>query len=111
MCRCRLPYCSRRYAFIRRDCPVKIARILTKIKGYTPKICPIYPKEECKNVIPLFEDKEVYKGIEAQIESAGASLSDEKDSEIYLFCNLPVGKMQNIDNLKGRQYDERDCRL
>lgn len=88
-----------------------LARILTKIKGYTPKICPIYPKEECKNVIPLFEDKEVYKSIEAQIESAGASLSDEKDSEIYLFCNLPVGKMQNIDNLKGRQYDERDCRL
>lgn len=85
-----------------------LARILTKIKGYSPKICPIYPKEECKNVIPLFEDKEVYKSIEAQIESAGASLSDEKDAEIYLFCNLPVGKMQNIDNLKGRQYDERD---
>ena len=51
-----------------------LSRVLTKIKGYSPKICPVYPKEECKNVIPLFEDREVYKSVEAQIKSAGATL-------------------------------------
>lgn len=85
-----------------------LARVLTRIKGYSPKICPIYPKEECKNVIPLFEDREVYKNIEAQIKSAGAAVADANDADIYLFCNLPVGKMQNIDNLTGKQYDDRD---
>lgn len=85
-----------------------LARTLTRIKGYSPKICPIYPKDECKNVIPLFEDREVYKSVMAQIESAGASVTGENDADIYLFCNLPVGKMQNIDNLVGKQYDDRN---
>ncbi len=85
-----------------------LARTLTQIKGYSPKICPVYPKEECKNVIPLFEDREVYKNIRAQIESAGATVADENDAEIYLFCNLPVGEMHNIDKPEGKQYDDRD---
>lgn len=85
-----------------------LARTLTRIKGCSPKICPIYPKEECKNVIPLFEDRAVYKNICAQIESSGATVSGENDAEIYLFCNLPVGEMQNIDKLFGKQYDDRD---
>lgn len=85
-----------------------LAKVLTKIKGYSPKICPVYPKAECKNVIPLFEDREVYKSIEAQITSAGCALANEADADIFLFCNLPAGKMQNIDNTSGEQYDKRD---
>lgn len=90
-----------------------LARVLTRIKGYSPKICPIYPKDECKNVIPLFEDRAVFKNIRAQIESAGGVVADERaagenEADIYLLCNLPAGKMQNIDNLCGKQYDNRD---
>lgn len=67
--------------------------MLTKIKGYSPRICPVYPRPECRDVVPLFEDRAVYKSITAQIESAGCTVSEENDADIYLFCNLPVGQM------------------
>lgn len=85
-----------------------LAKVLTRMKGSSPKICPIYPKPECKNVIPLFEDRAVYKSIEAQITSAGCTLADEGEADIFLFCNLPVGGMHNIDNISGEQYEKRD---
>lgn len=96
-----------------------LARVLTKIKGYSPKICPVYPQSECKNVIPLFEDRAVCKSIIAQIESAGCVVSDENDADIYLFCNLPVGQMldfcslyigksNGVDNVASKQYIDRD---
>ena len=70
-----------------------LARVLTRIKSYSPKICPVYPKAECMDVVPLFEDRAVCRSIMAQIESAGCTISDENDADIYLFCNLPVGQM------------------
>lgn len=96
-----------------------LARVLTKIKGYSPKICPVYPKPECRDVIPLFEDRAVYKSITAQIESAGCTVSEENDADIYLFCNLPVGQMldfcslyigktNGVDNVANKQYVDRD---
>ena len=96
-----------------------LARVLTKIKGYSPKICPVYPKPECRDVVPLFEDRAVYKSIAAQIESAGCTVSEENDADIYLFCNLPVGQMldfcglyigkaNGVDNVVNKQYVDRD---
>ena len=96
-----------------------LARVLTKIKGYSPKICPVYPKPECRDVVPLFEDRAVYKSITAQIESAGCTVSEENDADIYLFCNLPVGQMldfcglyigkaNGVDNVVNKQYVDRD---
>ena len=85
------------------------ARCVVHMEGYAPKICPIYPKEECKNVIPICEDLEVYKSIAAQIKSAGGeSCEREEDADILLFCNLPVGKMQNVMYPDGKQYDDRN---
>ena len=86
-----------------------LARVVADMEGYAPKICPVYPKEQCKNVIPLYEDREVYKTIKLQIESAGGQLcEDEEKADILLFCNLPVGKVQNISMPHGRQYYDRD---
>ena len=86
-----------------------LARAVADMEGYAPKIYPIYPKDECKNVIPLYEDRAVYKSILAQIESAGGVQCDnEEDADILLFCNLPVGAVQNISNPHGRQYYDRD---
>lgn len=86
-----------------------LSRVITRIEGYSPRICPIYPKEECKQVIPLFEDREVYKSIKAQIESAGAVLCEsEENADILLFCNLPLDKVNNIDKLNGKGYEDRD---
>lgn len=86
-----------------------LARAVAHMEGYAPKICPVYPKQACKNVIPLYEDREVYKSIAAQIESAGGVLcEDEREADFLLYCNLPVGKVQNIANPHGRQYYDRD---
>ena len=86
-----------------------LARVVTRLECYSPKIYPIYPKEECKNVIPLFEDREVHKSIAAQIKSAGGvQCESEDEADILLFCNLPVGKAHNIDKQEGKQYDDRD---
>ena len=96
-----------------------LARVLTKIKGYSPRICPVYPTPECRDVVPLFEDRAVYKSITAQIESAGCTVSEENDADIYLFCNLPVGPMldfcslyigktNGVGNVANKQYVDRD---
>ena len=73
-----------------------LARVLAKIKGHSPKICPVFPKPECMSVVPLFEDRAVYKSICSQIQSAGCTVATEDDAEIYLFCNLPVGQMKDV---------------
>ena len=83
-----------------------LARVLTRIKSYSPKICPVYPKAECMDVVPLFEDRAVCRSIMAQIESAGCTISDENDADIYLFCNLPVGQMLDFCSLYIGKTDE-----
>ena len=86
-----------------------LSRVVTHMERYKPTICPVYPKEECKYIIPLFEDREVYKSIEAQIKSAGGIVSyDEETADILLYCNLPLENTHNIDNLGGKGYDDRD---
>ncbi|MBP3422204.1 MAG: DUF4127 family protein [Clostridia bacterium] len=86
-----------------------LARAVADMEGYAPKIYPVYPKEECKNVIPMYEDRAVYKSILAQIQSAGGVQCDsEEEADILLFCNLPVGKVQNVSEPHGRQYYDRD---
>ena len=86
-----------------------LSRCVTDIQGYAPKICPVYPKDDCKKVIPLFEDREVYKTIALQIKSAGCRICEsEEEADILLFCNLPVGEVHNISRFGGPQYDARD---
>ena len=85
-----------------------LARAVTDIKKYSPKIYPVYPKEECKNVIPTYEDREFYKTIALQIKNAGATLAENKESaDIILYCNLPVGEMKNTMFQFGESYDKR----
>ena len=86
-----------------------LARALTDIKGYSPKIFPVYPKEECKNVIPTYEDREFYKTLALQIKNAGAILADDaKTADVLLYCNLPVGEMKNTMFQFGKSYDLRE---
>lgn len=86
-----------------------LARALTDIKKYSPKIYPVYPKDECKNVIPTYEDREVYKTIALQIKNAGGVLADSKENaDVLLYCNLPVGEMKNTMFQFGESYDKRE---
>lgn len=81
-----------------------LARAICDMKSSVPKIYPVYPTEESKNFIPLYEDRAVYKSIAAQIQSAGATVAANADeADILLYCNAPVGEAHNID----RPYDEK----
>lgn len=86
-----------------------LARVICDMHSKSPKICAIYPTEECKNFIPLYEDRAVYKSIAAQIKSAGATLVDEKaDADILLYCNPPACEAHNIDRPYLAEEDIRD---
>ncbi len=86
-----------------------LARTVCNMEKYAPKIYPVYPKEECKKVIPLYEDRAVELSIGLQIKSAGGAICDkEEDADILLFCNLPVGEVHNVMKPEGKQYDDRD---
>ncbi len=86
-----------------------LAAAVADMKQAAPSICPIYPKEECKNVIPLYEDREVYKSIAAQIKNAGARYTDDREhADILLFCNLPAGEMRNVSEQNSPAYAGRD---
>lgn len=86
-----------------------LAALVSDMEEKRPVICPIYPKEECKGVIPLYEDRAVEQSIRAQIEGAGAIMSENSDTaDILLFCNLPAGNMKNASEYGGSDYDSRD---
>lgn len=85
-----------------------LARVVCDIHKKSPKIYPVYAQESCKNFIPLYEDREVYKSIAAQIKSAGGTLANSKnEADILLYCNQPDCEAHNID----KPYTpEQDCR-
>lgn len=86
-----------------------LARVVCDIKGKAPKIYPVFPFEECKNFIPLYEDREVYKSINAQIKSAGAIVAKTADeADIMLYCNAPSCEAHNIDKPYAADEDKRD---
>ena len=89
-----------------------LARAVAHMMDYKVKFLPIYPKDECKNVIPMYEDREVYKSIAAQVKSAGGVICDSEDeADVLLFCNLPVGETHNVSKRGGPQYDARELPL
>lgn len=86
-----------------------LAAAVCDFKGVSPKICPVYPDESCKKVIPLFEDRAVEESIKKQIVNAGATFCENrKDADILLFCNLPAGEMKNAGEQYGEAYDRRN---
>lgn len=86
-----------------------LARVVCDIHKESPKIYPVYAQESCKNFIPLYEDREVYKSIAAQIKSAGATLAKSEDeADILLYCNQPDCAAHNIDKPYTAEQDCRD---
>ncbi len=86
-----------------------LAAAVCDFEGISPKICPVYPNELCKKVIPLYEDRAVEESIRKQIENAGATFCEsEASADILLFCNLPAGEMKNANDQCGEAYDLRN---
>ena len=86
-----------------------LARAICDMKGYAPKIIPVFPLEESKNFIPLYEDREVYKSVNAQIQSAGGIVTEsESNADVFLYCNAPTCIAHNIDRPYTEEEDNRD---
>ena len=86
-----------------------LSAAITGAKNKSPKIYPLYPKAECKDVVPLYEDRRVDESISFQIKNAGCIRADSaEEADIILFCNLPAGKMKNAGEGGGEGYAERD---
>lgn len=86
-----------------------LARSICDMKGYAPKIIPVFPLEASKHFIPLYEDREVYKSVNAQIQSAGGIVAEsESKADIFLYCNAPTCAAHNIDRPYSEQEDYRD---
>ena len=66
-----------------------LARAATRIENKRPRIYAAYPREGARNVIPIYEDREIHKTISAQIKSAGAiECFSEDEADLVLYCNL-----------------------
>ena len=86
-----------------------LARSICNMKGYAPKIIPVFPLEASKNFIPLYEDREVYKSVYAQIQSAGGIVTEnESEADVFLYCNAPTCVAHNIDRPYSEKDDNRD---
>lgn len=85
-----------------------LSAMVVDMKKKAPKICPVFPKKGCSEIIPLYEDRPVKRSIKSQIVNAGGVYTEkEADADILLFCNLPDGQMKN----SSEQTDENGNRF
>ena len=87
----------------------RLCALVNQMKGGEPKVYPVYPHEDCKKIVPLYEDRAVEKSIAAQIVSAGCqTAASAEEADILLFCNLPLEKMKNVTERGGEDYERRE---
>ena len=73
---------------------VLFARMLNEYYEKTPNILVIYPSEECKNIIPCAEDRELYKSVKLQIKSSGCNYVETvEEADLVLAVNAPARNM------------------
>lgn len=66
-----------------------LSRMICDMKDIHKKIFVIYPENENRNVIPLYEDREIYKTLNSQIQSAGHIETDDyEQADMVLFYNV-----------------------
>lgn len=90
-----------------------LSRMLLNKYSKNPKAYVKYASEKAKNVIPLYEDRELYKTIDFQLKAAGYRITDNVDDcDLVLVITSPGGKLyeawdQPIDN---DDYNSRDLK-
>lgn len=86
---------------------VLLARALKDDKKIEPSINIVFPKPECQNVIPIFEDRPVYLSLKDQLKVVGFHVDDKK-ANVSLFMNYPTREMVNMGSIPSIGYEERD---
>lgn len=66
-----------------------LSKMICDMKNIHKKIFVLYPENGNKNVIPLYEDREIYKTLNSQIQSAGFIETDNYNAaDIVLLYNV-----------------------
>lgn len=84
-----------------------LSRAVTEIQGKKPKIKCVYATEEARNLIPLYEDRELEKTLLCQIDTAGCELSG-CEADITLYLNYPAYSPEEADGNPGGGYKKRN---
>lgn len=86
-----------------------LARAVNELKGVRPQVAVFYAAEQGRNVIPLYEDRELYKSVAAQIATAGCMLTESaEEAQLYLYINVPAEEMSDAGGEAGEGYKARD---
>lgn len=85
---------------------VLFARAISDDMNIKPEITAVYPKEECKKMIPMFEAYPVHETMLKQLETIGFKYVD--DSKNKLFMNYPTKKSVNMGSTPNESYADRD---
>ncbi|MCM1237146.1 MAG: DUF4127 family protein, partial [Ruminococcus flavefaciens] len=83
-----------------------LSRAACEIKGVKPEIKCVYATDKAKNLIPLYEDRELYKTLACQIEAAGCQESESGD--VTLFLNYPAYSPVEAGEEQTAGYEERN---
>lgn len=84
-----------------------LARAATRIEQRRPRVYAAYPREGAKNVVPIYEDREIHKTVSAQIKSAGAiECFSEDEADLVLYCNLNDTRTYDVYLNYTKQTDE-----
>ena len=85
---------------------VVIARAIKDDLGITPEIEIVYPQEECKSIIPMYEDTELQITLSKQLDTVGFKTS--LNSNLKLYMNYPTKNMVNMGSKPSDGYEERN---
>lgn len=84
-----------------------VCRAAAEACGKSPSVSCVYAAEGARNLIPLYEDRELYKTLACQIEAAGCT-QRASGGDITLFLNYPAFAQSEAGGENTRGYAERD---
>lgn len=84
-----------------------LCRAALEAAGKKPKIKCVYAADGAVNLIPLYEDRELYKTLACQIEAAGC-VASESEWDITLYLNYPAHSPADWGQAPTAGYAERD---
>ncbi len=85
-----------------------LARAVCDFFGKQPKIYCQYPQPQCKNVIPMYEDRPIEQTLPFQVHSAGCVFANEEEADIYLYLNYPTEQPVSVGDQLSVGYEKRD---
>ncbi len=88
---------------------VLFAEFCNRLAGRCPSVKVTYAAPGAEQIVPLYEDRALFKSVASQIESAGCRQTDRSENaDILLFVNAPAGRMVSAGEMPNEGYAARD---